>query len=65
MSRKLGDTKFTKVIIDEAAQAQEIEILKAIYHAEQLVLIGDHKQLESIYSVEVPKFDSYSLALKW
>jgi hypothetical protein len=37
-----------RVIVDEAAQAKEPEILIPIIGAEQIVLIGDHKQLGPI-----------------
>ncbi len=57
-SKRLKDFVFNKVIVDEAAQAQEIEIVKTCLRAEQLVLIGDHKQLGPIYAINVPKCDS-------
>ena len=49
MNSKLNDIKFKKVIVDEAACATELEILMVAKHADQLVLIGDHKQLGPIY----------------
>ncbi|TNV84047.1 hypothetical protein FGO68_gene3258 [Halteria grandinella] len=58
MNSRLSELKFKKVIVDEAAQASEIEILIAAKNAEQLVLVGDHKQLGPIYKLEVPKCDS-------
>ena len=42
-NKRLLEFQFKKVIVDEAAQSQEIEILEALRHAEQVVLIGDHK----------------------
>jgi regulator of nonsense transcripts 1 len=50
--------RFTHVIIDEATQAKEVEILATIGDARQVVLIGDHKQLGPIYSCDVPNCDS-------
>jgi regulator of nonsense transcripts 1 len=58
MNSRLSELKFKKVIVDEAAQASEIEILIAAKHAEQLVLVGDHKQLGPIFKVEVSGCDS-------
>ena len=34
-----------RVVIDEAAQAREAECLIPLLGAEQIVLLGDHKQL--------------------
>lgn len=52
-SRRLNSIRFKKVIIDEASQSQEIETLIAIRNAEQVVLIGDHKQLGPIFKCDV------------
>jgi DNA polymerase III delta prime subunit len=42
----LGEEKFTRILIDEATQATELStIIPLVKSAEQLVLIGDHKQL--------------------
>ena len=57
-NRRLRDYRFKKVIIDEATQAQELETLLVMKNAEQVVLIGDHKQLGPIYKNTVPKCDS-------
>jgi len=43
--KKLENFKFTKVFIDEASQVLELESLLVLKHAEQLVLLGDPKQL--------------------
>ncbi|KAL4464082.1 hypothetical protein ABPG74_006019 [Tetrahymena malaccensis] len=46
MSEYLKDQNFTRVIIDEATQATEMStIIPLINKAQQVVLIGDHKQL--------------------
>jgi superfamily I DNA and/or RNA helicase len=42
-SRGLKDITFKKIIIDEATQASEIEVLSTMMDADQVVLIGDHK----------------------
>ena len=42
-SRRLRNYRFRKVIVDEAAQAQEVETLLPMREAEQVVLIGDHR----------------------
>ena len=55
---RLKNFRFRKVIIDEATQAQEVEALLTMKHANQVVLIGDHKQLGPIYKQEVLKCDS-------
>ena len=55
---RLKNFRFRKVIIDEATQAQEVEALLTMKHADQVVLIGDHKQLGPIYKQEVQKCDS-------
>ena len=57
-SRGLKDITFEKVIIDEATQASEIEVLSTMMDADQVVLIGDHKQLGPVYKFEVPNCDS-------
>jgi len=38
------------VIVDEAAQALEPQILIPILAAEQIVLVGDHQQLGPVYN---------------
>ncbi|CDW90128.1 phage head-tail family protein [Stylonychia lemnae] len=43
--KRLKGIRFKQVIIDEAAQCQEIETLIALRNANQAVLIGDQKQL--------------------
>ena len=40
---RLKKLKFTRVIIDEAAQATEVEALACLLKAQQVVMIGDHK----------------------
>lgn len=40
---KMSYFRFHRVIVDEAAQSQEIETLLALKHARQAVLIGDPK----------------------
>ncbi|EAS07442.2 AAA domain protein (macronuclear) [Tetrahymena thermophila SB210] len=46
MSEYLKEQNFTRVIIDEATQATEMStIIPLINKAQQVVLIGDHKQL--------------------
>lgn len=57
-NKKLRDFKFEKVIIDEATQASELEIFNTLSHANQLVLIGDPKQLASMQSYEIDGCDS-------
>ena len=57
-SNALRNFRFTKVIIDEATQANEIETLLTFKEAEQVVLIGDQKQLGPIYKGEAPTYDS-------
>ena len=57
-SKKLKLLDFTRVIIDEATQAKEVEILFTLKTATQVVLIGDHKQLGPIYKVDVGDCDS-------
>ena len=52
-NKRLLKFQFKKVIVDEAAQSQEIEILETLRHAEQVVLIGDHKQLGPIFRCDV------------
>jgi helicase MOV-10 len=44
--------------VDEATQADELETISTILQADQVVLIGDQKQLGPIYKCEVPKCDS-------
>ena len=39
-----------RVIVDEAAQALEAQILIPILAAEQIVLVGDHQQLGPVYN---------------
>ena len=39
-----------RVIVDEAAQALEPQILIPILAAEQIVLVGDHQQLGPVYN---------------
>lgn len=50
---KLNNCKFTRVIVDEAAQSQEVESLISLRHAEQAVLIGDNLQLGPVYPFDV------------
>ena len=52
-SHRLHNFDFERVIIDEAAQSQEIETLLTFRRAKQAVLIGDSKQLGPIYRREV------------
>ena len=52
-NKRLDSIKFKKVIIDEASQSQEIETMLTIRDAEQVVLIGDHKQLGPIFKCDV------------
>eukprot|EP00347_Sterkiella_histriomuscorum_P014875 403359193 len=54
----LKDKKFKKVIIDEAAQATEVETLLPIINAKQVVLIGDHKQLGPVIDTKLNGPDS-------
>lgn len=63
-SNVFKNTRFRKVIIDEATQAQEIETLITIREADQVVLIGDQKQLGPIYKGEAPICDSMFTRLK-
>jgi superfamily I DNA and/or RNA helicase len=42
-SDKLKSVSFSKVIVDEAAQAKELECVLGCLNAEQFVLVGDHK----------------------
>ena len=57
-SRGLKDINFDKVIIDEATQGNEIDVLSTMMNAEQVVLIGDPKQLGPVYKFDVPNNDS-------
>jgi superfamily I DNA and/or RNA helicase len=57
-NKKLWGFEFKRVIIDEATQAQEIELLAALNNASQVTLVGDEKQLGPIYCNEVPENDS-------
>ncbi|XP_048142069.1 DNA-binding protein SMUBP-2 isoform X2 [Rhodamnia argentea] len=55
-SRKLENTSFDLVIIDEAAQALEIACWMAILKGSRCILVGDHLQLPpTIQSVEAEK----------
>eukprot|EP00347_Sterkiella_histriomuscorum_P020669 403336923 len=56
--KRLKDKKFKKVIIDEAAQATEVETLLPIINAKQVVLIGDHKQLGPVIDTKLNGPDS-------
>ncbi|TNV84539.1 hypothetical protein FGO68_gene14304 [Halteria grandinella] len=58
MNSSLSNIQFQKVIVYEAQQASEIEILMAAQEVEELVLVGDHKQPGPIYKVDVPKCGS-------
>ncbi|CDW78563.1 phage head-tail family protein [Stylonychia lemnae] len=55
--KRLKGIKFRQVIIDEAAQCQEIETLIALRNANHAVLIGDQMQLGPRYSslIDGPK----------
>eukprot|EP00347_Sterkiella_histriomuscorum_P011740 403371285 len=55
---RLKDKKFRKVIIDEAAQATEVETLIPLINAKQVVLIGDHKQLGPVIDTRISGPDS-------
>ena len=46
------------MIIDEASQAKEIEILQSIRNSKQVVMIGDQKQLGPVYKGEIDGPDS-------
>lgn len=46
------------MIIDEASQAKEIEVLQSIRHASQVVMIGDQKQLGPVYKGQIEGPDS-------
>lgn len=37
--------KFPRVLVDEATMVKEIDLIIAIKNAEQLIMIGDQKQL--------------------
>jgi superfamily I DNA and/or RNA helicase len=46
---KLQGFEFSRVIIDEASQAKEAEVLQSIKTARQVVMIGDQKQLGPVF----------------
>jgi len=58
----LNDSKFSAVIVDEATQATEPEILMALmHHSKKVILVGDQMQLGPVISS--PKATSAGLAL--
>ena len=58
LNSKLKDFEFSRVIIDEASQAKEIEVLQAIKNAKQVVMIGDQMQLGPVFKGEIDGPDS-------
>ena len=58
LNQKLQGLTFSRVIIDEAAQAKEIEIIQSILDAKQVVMIGDQQQLGPVYKGSINGCDS-------
>ena len=50
---ELQDRKFKRVIMDEATMVKENEAFLGTLHAEQIVLVGDQKQLGPTYEFKV------------
>lgn len=56
----LKDLRFKTVLIDEASQAVEPEILVSIVHgAERVIIVGDHRQLEPVVLSRRCRFHGY------
>lgn len=53
----VGYRKYDMVIVDEASQANIISILPTLNTAEQIVVVGDSKQLSHIVANEIKEYD--------
>ena len=49
----MNSRKFKRVVIDEATMVKEHEAFLTTLHAEQIVLVGDQKQLGPTYAFKV------------
>lgn len=52
-SKNIRDRRFKRVVMDEATMIKEHEAFLATLHAEQIVLVGDQKQLGPTYGFKV------------
>ena len=52
-TKALRNKRFTRVIIDEATMVKENEAFLGAIHAEQIVLVGDQKQLGPTYTFKI------------
>lgn len=52
-TKALRNKQFTRVIIDEATMVKENEAFLGAIHAEQIVLVGDQKQLGPTYTFKI------------
>ena len=52
-TKMMAERKFKRVIMDEATMVKENEAFLASIHAEQIVLVGDQKQLGPTYTFTI------------
>ena len=52
-TKAMKDRKFKRVVMDEATMIKEHEAFLATMHAEQIVMVGDQKQLGPTYGFKV------------
>ena len=53
VTKELAERRFKRVIMDEATMIKENEAFLATIDAQQIVLVGDQKQLGPTYSFKV------------